>query len=104
VGRDFKGMSDVTDQYLLRTKLLSKNHWTHQVIRYMNWKVKQSSLVTGSHSVNEEDLRKNSRVFSSIVGYHPIHELETDDESVRIRIREQSTTTDSFIDLSISFG
>jgi hypothetical protein len=66
---EYKRMSDVTDQYLLRVKAPTENKYTSlqnvlsNVIDCQDWKVEQVSFVTGSHSVNEQDLRKNLNFF-----------------------------------------
>ena len=63
---EHKCVSDVTDQYLLRTKLTTENQYESlrsalsDTIRHQVWKVEQISFVAGSRSANEEDLRKNS--------------------------------------------
>jgi hypothetical protein len=66
---EYKRMSDVTDQYLLRVRLTTENQYVSlrnalsDVIRRQGWKVEQISFITGSRSVNEQDLRKNLKFF-----------------------------------------
>ena len=57
---EYKRMSDVTDQYLLRARLTAENQYASlrsalsEAIRRQGWKVEQISFITGSHSVNYE--------------------------------------------------
>ncbi len=66
---EYKRMSDVTDQYLLRTRLTVENQYASlrsafsDTIGGQGWKVEQISFVTGSLCVNEQDLRKNLTEF-----------------------------------------
>jgi hypothetical protein len=62
---EFKRMSDVTDQYLLRSRLRAKNQYESlpkalsNTIQGQGWMVEQVSFMTGARYPNEEDLRKN---------------------------------------------
>jgi hypothetical protein len=66
---EYKRMSDITDLYLLRVKSTTENQHTSlrntlsDVIHRQAWKVEQISFVTGSRSVNEQDLRRNLKFF-----------------------------------------
>jgi len=66
---EFKHMSDVTDQYLLRARLKAENQYASlrsalsDTIHRQGWKVEQISFITGARSVNEQDLRKNLKIF-----------------------------------------
>ena len=66
---EYKGMSDFTDQYLLRAESTAENQYTSlrsalsDVIQRQGWKVEQISFVTGSRSVNEQDLREKLKFF-----------------------------------------
>ena len=62
---EYKRMSDVTDQYLLWVRLKTEEQYVslrstlNEAIRHQGCKVEQISFITGSRSVNEQDLRKN---------------------------------------------
>ena len=61
-------MSDVTDQYLLRSRLKTENQYEslsvlRNVIHRQGWKVEEISSITGKRSVNEQDLRKKLKFF-----------------------------------------
>ena len=66
---DFKLMSDVTDQYLIRARSRTENQ--HESLRralgatlqHQGWQVEQVSFIAGSRSLNEQDLRKNLKFF-----------------------------------------
>ena len=66
---EFKRMSDVTDQYLLRARLKAENQYASlrsalsDTIHRHIWKVEQISFITGARFVNEQDLRKNLEFF-----------------------------------------
>jgi hydrogenase maturation factor HypF (carbamoyltransferase family) len=66
---EYKRMSDITDQYLLRAKLAAENQYVSlrsalsDAIHRQVWKVELISFATGSRSVNEQDLRKNLKFF-----------------------------------------
>lgn len=67
---EYKRMSDVTDQYLLRVKSTVENQYGSLrsslsdtiIVHHQGWKVErvveQISFVTGLRSVNEQDLKK----------------------------------------------
>jgi hypothetical protein len=58
-------MSDVCDRYLIRAKSTAENQYAFlrsaigDAIQRQGWKVEQITFVTGSRSVNKQDLRKN---------------------------------------------
>ena len=66
---EFKRMSDVTDQYLLRARFRAENQYEslrralgitlHRQVR----KVEQISFIAGARSLNEQDLRKTLKFF-----------------------------------------
>ena len=62
---EFKRMSDITDQYLIRTRPRPENQYVSlrrdlgETIQSQDWRVEQISFITGSRSLHEEDLRKN---------------------------------------------
>ena len=66
---EFKRMSDVTDQYLIRVRSRVVNQYESlrrtlgETLQRQGWWVEQISFITGSHSFNEEDLRKNLTFF-----------------------------------------
>jgi len=66
---EYKCMSDFTDQYLRRSKSTDENQYVSlrsalsDVIHHQDWKVEQIRFVTGSRSVNEQDLRKSLKFF-----------------------------------------
>ena len=66
---EFKHMSDVTDQYLVRGRSRSENQYEPLLralgatLQRQRWQVEQISVITGSHSLNEQDLRKNLKFF-----------------------------------------
>ena len=66
---EYKRMSDVYNRYLIRAKSTSENQYASlgsvisDVIHRQGWKVEQISFVTGSRSVNKQDLRKNLKFF-----------------------------------------
>jgi hypothetical protein len=68
---EFKRMSDVTNQYIIRSK-----HMTETVVQYTSlgsglvitmqrqgWKVEQVSFIVGARSLNEKELKKNFAYF-----------------------------------------
>jgi hypothetical protein len=66
---EYKRMSDVCDRYLIRAKLTAENQYASlrsaisDAIQRQGWKVEQISFVTGSRSVNKQDLEKNLKFF-----------------------------------------
>ena len=66
---DFKRMSDVTDQYLIRARSRVENQYVSlrwalgSTLHHQGWQVEQISFITGSRSLNEQDLRKNLKIF-----------------------------------------
>jgi hypothetical protein len=66
---EYKRMSDVCDRYLLRVKSTAENQYASlrsaisEAIHRQGWKVEQISFVTGSRSVNKQDLRENLKFF-----------------------------------------
>ena len=66
---EFKRMSDVTDQYLVRTRSRAEDQYESLrralgvTLQYQGWKVEQISFIVGSRSLNEQDLRKNLKFF-----------------------------------------
>jgi hypothetical protein len=84
----FKRMSDDCNRYLLRTKSTTENQYTslrrviNDVIQHHGWNVDQIRFVTGTCSVNKQDLEKN-QLLQSTRGYHTIRLLETGYESIR---------------------
>jgi hypothetical protein len=63
-------MSDVCDRYLTRAKLTVENQYVslHSVISVViqceDWRVEQISFITGTRSVNKQDLNKNLKFFN----------------------------------------
>ena len=66
---EFKRMSDVTDQYLTRSRSRTEDQYVSlkqtlgEALQYQVWKVEQISFIAGSRSLNEQDLRKNFKFF-----------------------------------------
>jgi hypothetical protein len=66
---EHKRMSDVCDRYLIRVKSTVENQYASlrgvisTVIQYQDWKVEQSSFITGTRSVDKQDLIKNLKFF-----------------------------------------
>jgi hypothetical protein len=66
---EFKRMSDVTDQYLTRTRSRAENQYESlwralgETLQHQGCQVEQISFIVGSRSLNEEDLRKNLEFF-----------------------------------------
>jgi len=64
---EFKRMSDVTDQYILRARQAVEEQYSSlrtalsTTLQHQGWVVKQVSFIAGARSLNEEDLRKNLR-------------------------------------------
>ena len=62
---EFKRMSDVTNQYIIRAKRVSEAQYTSLrstlaiTMQRQGWKVEQVSIITGARSLNEEELKKN---------------------------------------------
>ena len=58
-------MSDVTNQYIIRSKRLVETQYTSlrsalvMTMQRQGWKVEQVNFITGERSLNEEDLKKN---------------------------------------------
>ena len=67
---EHKRMSDVCDQYLTRVKHTAEDQYTslHSVISVViqreGWRVEQIIFITGSRSVNKQDLSKKLRFFN----------------------------------------
>jgi hypothetical protein len=63
-------MSDVCDRYLTRTKRTAEDQYASlrsvisEVIQCQGWKVEQVSFITGSRSVNKQDLSQNLKFFN----------------------------------------
>ncbi len=77
---EFQGMSDVTNRYINRTKLVAEAQYTSLrsvltiTMQRQGWKVEQVIFIAGVRSLNEEDFKKNLVFFevpSSSV--EPIH-------------------------------
>jgi hypothetical protein len=66
---EYKHMSDLTDQYLLRSRLKTEDLFVSlrsaliDTIHDQGWKVEQISFITGACSVNKQDLRENLKFF-----------------------------------------
>ena len=66
---EFKRMSDVTDQYLIRVRSRTENKYESlrralgETLQHQGWWVEQISFIVGSRSLTEEDLRKNLKFF-----------------------------------------
>ena len=66
---EFKRMSDITDQYLIRARSRAENQYASlrralgDTIQRQGWRVEQISFIAGSRSLNEDDLRKNLKFF-----------------------------------------
>ena len=66
---EFKRMSDITDQYLIRARSRAENQYASlrralgETIQRQGWRVEQISFITGSRSLNEDDLRKKLKFF-----------------------------------------
>ena len=66
---EFKRMSDITDQYLIRARSRAENQYASlrralgETIQRQGWRVEQISFIAGSRSLNEDDLRKNLKFF-----------------------------------------
>ena len=62
---EFKRMSDVTDQYLIRARSRAEDQYASlkralgATLQHQGWQVEQISFIAGSWSLNEQDLRKN---------------------------------------------
>ncbi len=62
-------MSDVCDRYLIRVRSTAVNQYVSlrsdisTVIHRQGWKVEQISFITGTRSVDKEDLTKNLKFF-----------------------------------------
>ena len=62
-------MSDVADQCLLRARFRAENQYESLrralgiVLQREGWKVEQISFIAGAHSLNEQDLRKDLKLF-----------------------------------------
>jgi hypothetical protein len=58
-------MSDVTDQYIVRTRQAAEDQHTSSraplsnTLQHQTWMVEQASIRAGALSLNEQDLRKN---------------------------------------------
>ena len=61
---EFKHMSDVTNQYIVRVKRVSETQYTSLrselaiTMQRQGWRVEQVSFVAGVWSLNEEELKK----------------------------------------------
>ncbi len=66
---EHKRMSDVCDRYLIRVRSTVVNQYESlrsaisTVIHRQGWKVEQISFITGTRSVDKEDLTKNLKFF-----------------------------------------
>ncbi len=66
---EHKRMSDVCDRYFIRVKSTTENQYASlrdvisTVIQCQGWKVEQSSFITGTRSVDKQDLSKNLKFF-----------------------------------------
>ena len=68
---EFKRMSDVTENYLIRDKdkprteeqYASLKSALERTLGPQEWVVQQVSFITGAHSLNEQDLKNNLRFF-----------------------------------------
>ena len=66
---EFKRMSDVTNQYIIRTKRVAEEQYTSLrsvltiTIQRQGWKVEQVNFILGARSLNEEELKKNLACF-----------------------------------------
>ena len=62
-------MSDVTNQYIVRAKRVAETPYTSLrsalviTMQRQGWRVEQVSFVTGTQSLNEEELKKNLAYF-----------------------------------------
>ena len=66
---EFKCMSDVTKQYVVRAKCDAEEQYQSfrsllsKAMQRLGWMVKQISFIAGARSVNEEELKKNLEYF-----------------------------------------
>ncbi len=66
---EHKRMSDICDRYLIRVKSTVENQYASlrsvisTVIQCQDWKVEQISFITGTRSVDKQDLRKDLKIF-----------------------------------------
>ena len=66
---EFKRMSDVTDQYLIRTRSWADNQYESLrralgvTLQRQGWQVEQISFIAGSRSLDEQNLRQNLKFF-----------------------------------------
>jgi hypothetical protein len=66
----WKRMSDVCDQYITRAKHTTEDQYVSLLsaistaIQCQGWKVEQISFITGTRSVNKQDLSKNLKFFN----------------------------------------
>ena len=87
---EFKRMSDITDQYLTRTKSRTENQYASlrrdlgTTIQRQGWRVEQIRFIEGSRSLNEEDLRKNLKFFQV-----PEASIETIGSKLAIKIFDE---------------
>jgi hypothetical protein len=62
---EFKRMSDVTSHYIVRVKRVAETQYASLksaltiTLKHQGWKVEQVSFITGTRSLNEEDITKN---------------------------------------------
>jgi hypothetical protein len=67
---EHKRISDVCDQYITRTKHTTEDQYVSlhssisTEIHRQVWKVEQISFITGTRSVNKQDLSKNMKFFN----------------------------------------
>ena len=66
---EFNRISDVKDQYLIRTRSREEDQYVSlrrslgATLQHQGWKVEQISFIEGSRSLNKQDLRKNLKFF-----------------------------------------
>ena len=71
---EFKRMSDVTNQYIVRAKRVAEAQYASKTMERQGWKVEQVSFITGARSLNEEELKRNSTYFEvPPASIEPIH-------------------------------
>ena len=77
---EFKRMSDVTSHYMVRTKRVAETQYVSLrsaltiTMQRQGWKIEEVSFITGTWSLNEEDLKKNLPFFKVPPGsIEPIH-------------------------------
>jgi hypothetical protein len=83
---EFKRMSDVTDQYVVRAKQVAESQYASIISALSNtmrhqggWLVKQVSFIAGARSLNEQDLLTNLEFFK-------VPQLAAGIETIRLKL------------------